>query len=249
VVGIVVHFIDAEYNLQTFLLSLPHISGRHTGVNQSELLKDIIQEFQIQDKIGFFVIDYAENNDACISDLAAEFGFSENARCRCMGHCFNLASRDLLFGTDPDGFKEDLDGKKEDAEDTMAMWLKKGSVGKLHNFVVWAMISPQRLERFYDQQKLQIIPNGTDEQKKALKTYDPVRDNKTRWNSSDAMIERGIQPRPSIDAMIDIEVEAYIKQLNSHHAPRTLREVGEGRQRKEAKASDRACDLQEQANY
>src|SRR4051794_26107464 len=145
--GIIVHFIDADYKLQTFLLSLPHISGCHTGVNQSELLKEIIQEFQIQDKIGFFVTDNAENNDTYISDLAVEFSFKkEDARCRCMGHCFNLVGRDLLFGDDPDRFEEDLDEKKEEAEDTMAMWLTKGPVGKLHNFVVWVMISPQRLE-------------------------------------------------------------------------------------------------------
>ena len=71
-VGIVVHFIDAKYKLRTFLLSLPHISGRHTGVNQSELLKEIIYEFGIGDKLGFFITDNADNNDTCIYDLAGE---------------------------------------------------------------------------------------------------------------------------------------------------------------------------------
>ena len=49
-----------------------------------------------------------------------------------------------------------------------------------------------------------------------MKTYDLIRDNKTRWNSSDAMIVRGFDLRNSIDSLIDAEILEYNKKYDAY---------------------------------
>ena len=78
--GIVVHFINQHGKLCTFLLSLPEVVGSHTGVNIAEGVVAIINEFGLQDLLGYFVLDNAENNDTAIAALADEFKFDAGER-------------------------------------------------------------------------------------------------------------------------------------------------------------------------
>ena len=143
-IGIVVHFLDADNRLRTFLLALPQQLGSHRGVNLAETVKDVLVEYGLEDKLGYFVADNAENNDTCLSELAEEYGFNkDHRRLRCMGHVINLVARMLLFGMDPDGFEEEHQPPKE-LKKELELWRKLGPVGKLHNIVVWVMRSTQR---------------------------------------------------------------------------------------------------------
>jgi hypothetical protein len=78
--GIVAHFIDKRGRLSIFLLSLPEIIGSHTGLNIAEGVTTIINEFGLKDRIGYFVLDNAENNDTAVAALAEEFGFDARER-------------------------------------------------------------------------------------------------------------------------------------------------------------------------
>jgi hypothetical protein len=78
--GIVVHFINQQGKLCTFLLSLPEVVGSHTGVNIAEGVAAIINEFGLKDRIGYFVLDNAENNDTAVTALADEFVFDAGER-------------------------------------------------------------------------------------------------------------------------------------------------------------------------
>src|SRR6267142_4510766 len=78
--GIIVHFIDKQGKLCTFLLSLPEIVGSHTGVHIAESVAAIIHEFNLMDRIGYFVLDNADNNDTAITALAEEFNFDAGER-------------------------------------------------------------------------------------------------------------------------------------------------------------------------
>jgi hypothetical protein len=73
--GIVVHFIDKHGKLRIFLLSLPEIVGSHSGLNIAESVSAIINEFGLENRIGYFVLDNADNNDTAIATLAEKFGF------------------------------------------------------------------------------------------------------------------------------------------------------------------------------
>lgn len=92
--GLTVHFLDDEGKFRTFLLGLPQIEGRHSGENLADRVS-------LEDRIGYFVTDNAENNDTCLEDLGTEFGFDkQHKRLRCCGHIINLVARSILFGTD-----------------------------------------------------------------------------------------------------------------------------------------------------
>jgi hypothetical protein len=78
--GTVVHFIDNEGKLCTFLLSLPELVGSHTGVNIAESVTTIIHDYKIGDRIGYFVLDNADNNDTAMTALAEKFEFDAKER-------------------------------------------------------------------------------------------------------------------------------------------------------------------------
>jgi hypothetical protein len=211
--GLAVHFLDDEGKFRTFLLGLPQIEGRHSGENLADRVSEIIHEYGFEDRIGYFVADNAESNDTCLEDLGTEFGFNkQHRRLRCCGHIINLVARSILFGTDADAFEDDCQAEKE-IQDEIKLWRSKGPIGKLHNIIHWVQRSGQRIEKLH---KLQLIEN-TALNLEDKTTYNVVTDNATRWNSSEAMMERGYQLRNALDSLVQAEVTEW----NNYVARRT----------------------------
>ncbi|KAM3448845.1 hypothetical protein NHJ6243_010059, partial [Beauveria neobassiana] len=123
--GLTVHFLDDEGKFRTFLLGLPRIEGRHSGENLADRVSEIIHEYNIEGRIGYFITDNAESNDTCLDHLAVELGFNkQQRRLRCSGHIINLVARSILFGTDADAFEEDCQAEKE-IQDDVRLWRAK----------------------------------------------------------------------------------------------------------------------------
>ncbi|KPA35365.1 transposase [Fusarium langsethiae] len=118
----------------------------------------------------------------------------------------------ILFGTDVDAFEEDCQADKE-IQDEVQLWRSKGPVGKLHNIIHWVQRSGQRIEKLH---KLQSIEN-TALSLEDKTTYDVITDNATRWNSSEAMMERGYLLRNALDSLVQAEVTEW----NQYVARRT----------------------------
>ncbi|OAR03118.1 hypothetical protein LLEC1_06175 [Akanthomyces lecanii] len=175
---------------RTFLLGLPRIEGRHSGENLADRVSEIIQEYNIEGRIAYFVTDNAESNDTCLDHLAVELGFDkQQRRLRCGGHIINLVARSILFGTDADAFEEDCQAEK-DIEDDVRLWRAK----------------------VYEHVAL-----GPDDHT----TYDVVTDNGTRWNSSEAMMERGRLLRNALDSLVQAEVtdwDQYVRRRTQNGA-------------------------------
>ncbi|KAL9563934.1 hypothetical protein ACKAV7_011969 [Fusarium commune] len=187
--GLTVHFLDDEGKFRTFLLGLPQIEGHHCGENLAGRVSEIIYEYGFEGRVGYFVTDNAESNDTCLKELATELGFNkQHHRLRCCGHIINLVARSILFGTDADAFKEDCQADKE-LQDEIRLWRAKGPIGKLHNI-------------------LQSIENTALGLEDRL-TYDVITDNATRWNSSEAMMDRGYQLRNPLDSLVQAEVTEW----------------------------------------
>ncbi|PNP55197.1 hypothetical protein FNYG_15548 [Fusarium nygamai] len=211
--GLAVHFLDDEGKFRTFLLGLPQIEGLHSGENLADRVSEIIHEYGFEDRIGYFVANNAESNDTCLEDLGTEFGFNkQHRRLRCCGHIINLVARSILFGTDADTFEDDCQAEKE-IQDEIKLWRSKGPIGKLHNITHWVQRSGQRIEKLH---KLQLIEN-TALNLEDKTTYNVVTDHATRWNSSEAMMERGYQLRNALDSLVQAEVTEW----NNYVARRT----------------------------
>lgn len=165
----------------------------------------MIKDFELQDKIGYFITDNATNNDSAIDVVLAYFYPKmtkiqrENRRLRCLGHVINLAAKAFLYGTEFDAFEKDIESMREQSDlvKELLLWRKRGPIGKLHNCVVYICRSPQRRERFKS------IRSITAEEGDLLyeQEFDHLAlkaDNATRWNSLYLMIERAIKLKDRI---------------------------------------------------
>ena len=212
--GIVAHFIGDTGNLLTFLLSLPELVGTHKGANIAECVGVILGEFGIQERVGYFVLDNARNNDTAMEALAEEFEFKvKERRLRCAGHIINLVARQILFGEDTDAFEIEASVAKDELSDLL-LWRKKGPVGRLHNVVKYIQDSDQRRKRF---ERIQLVELATveDDGKSREKTYQLIDDCNTRWNSSHDMIRRAIDLRNPIDAFLQTELSQWKNYWNN----------------------------------
>jgi hypothetical protein len=135
---------------KTVLLSLPRQKGRHCGHRISETVAEVIREFDIGNKLGYFITGNASNDATCLQFLGEEFNFSASERhVRCAGHVLNLVAKAVLFGSDVDAFESELQDLSLE-EQELGRWRKKGPTGKLHNVVKYITASPQRIETFED---------------------------------------------------------------------------------------------------
>jgi hypothetical protein len=190
-----------DFKLKKVVLGVPELADQHTGENIAAEIVDVIKEFEIQDKIGYMTLDNATNMDVAAREVGDALGFNGNQRrVRCMGHVINLVVKSLLFGKSDSDF-DDLvaDNATTNAKEAHDKWMKKGPVGKAHNFVVWVHRSDLLT---YQLRKLQAENPDFDEAGNAKQPVDVVVDNDTRWLSQYYMIKRLIRLRSWYDDII-----------------------------------------------
>ncbi|KAL1581732.1 hypothetical protein WHR41_09424 [Cladosporium halotolerans] len=201
--GLVAHFLDHSGAPRTVLLNLPRENGKHCGHNILEIVAEVIREFDIGSKLGYFVTGNASNNTTYLHFLGEEFGFGSAERhVRCAGHVLNPVAAAVLFWKDLDAFETKLQDLNVEEHELMK-WRKKGPAGKLHNVVRYITGSPQRIEAF---ENIQRRNNTGTEGGIVLKL---VKDNVTRWNSFDDCVERAIALRACIDDFIEEERDSW----------------------------------------
>jgi hypothetical protein len=65
-VGIVAHYLANNGDLRESVLAFRELEGQHTGNNQSRLVISVVEEYGIASKVGYFIMDNAENNETMI---------------------------------------------------------------------------------------------------------------------------------------------------------------------------------------
>ena len=68
--GIIAHYFAEDGQLRQSVLALRELEGQHTGRNQAELIMRVIKEFGIALKVGYFMMDNAENNETMMRALS-----------------------------------------------------------------------------------------------------------------------------------------------------------------------------------
>ena len=61
--GIVAHFTSENCQLQCLTLSLKELEGAHSGDNQAALILQSLNDFEIRNRLGYFMMDNASSND------------------------------------------------------------------------------------------------------------------------------------------------------------------------------------------
>jgi hypothetical protein len=202
--AVVAHYTNRQYQVQTRLLALRRLHGEHSGENQAGILIEVLKDFEITDRLGYFVTDNASNNDTTVNIVLQTFLPTltiiqrRQRRLRCWGHILNLAARAFLFGQNAEDFDKEILVNRTLAQEKAELqaWRKRGPIGKLHNVVVFIRRSPQRRETFMD------LAEAGDEFSDLML----VQDNATRWNSAYLMIDRALKKRANVEKFIENSV-------------------------------------------
>lgn len=155
--GIVAHYLDGKaWRNQSRLIALRKIDGAHSSENMAAYLSEVVNEYEIIGKIGFFTLDNAESKDSCLRNFlrTSDPTITDEAikahRIRCFGHVVNLVAKAFLFSKNVEAFEQEhlvnvaLAPQMQERE----AWRKHGAVGKLHNLATLIRRTPQRIELF-----------------------------------------------------------------------------------------------------
>lgn len=185
--GIIGHFADEYGKRYAITLGMKEVSGSHSGKNQAEVILRLLDDYEIRNRLGYFMMDNATSNDTLveiISTVLKEQGIEydpERHRLRCNGHIINLAVQDFLFKGDVDEFTKeatiDIVNSDTPTATQLSKWRRLGPIGKLHNIVTYIARSPQRVESF----------------KKISGGKMVHRDQATRWNSFYDMVDWALE--------------------------------------------------------
>lgn len=95
--AVTVHFIDKDFILNSLILDSVSFRDAHSGEQIASVLKNIVDEFGIKDKVLAVCTDNASNNDTFIQDLL-DNGYIKDKEChiRCFAHVLNLSAQDSL---------------------------------------------------------------------------------------------------------------------------------------------------------
>jgi hypothetical protein len=195
--AVVAHFCSGiSGKIESILIAFREIKGTHSGENIADTIQAVIEEYNIADKLGCFVLDNATNNDTCVAAIGREMKWTRkeclSRRLRCMGHIINLCAQAFVFGAESELFEATLDAYEKDlvSDQHAQLWKLRGPIGKLHYIVVYIRRTPQRMQAFAK-------GNGCNPAELA-----PLRDNSTRWNSVYRMIKRALELRAHIEFYI-----------------------------------------------
>jgi hypothetical protein len=92
--GVVAHYLDADWKLRTVLLVLPRMFGRYTGVSIAKQISELVTFFQLSSNFGYAIADNASENTTCLDHLLELLDIDmSKRRIMCMGHIINLMAQ------------------------------------------------------------------------------------------------------------------------------------------------------------
>ncbi|KAG7404489.1 putative AC transposase [Fusarium oxysporum f. sp. rapae] len=175
--GIVCFYVDKNGVPSKLVLGLPELKNCHSGGNIAAQILEILESYEILDRVGYITLDNAGNMDTAMEEIAEALGFDpKKRRVRCFGHVLNLVVKALLFGYKAEAFEAEIDGESSSGDAQHEIWRKKGPIGKLHNLVHWIHRSDKLTYRLRVLQE-EFFQHSDNPKIRARKPVDVVRDN------------------------------------------------------------------------
>lgn len=101
--AITCHWIDSSWELRDALLEFKHVPGHHTGVRLADEVFDILQKYNIVQKLYCITTDNASNNTTMMHSLSQRLREEEDYEwdpdqhhISCLNHIINLAVEDFI---------------------------------------------------------------------------------------------------------------------------------------------------------
>jgi hypothetical protein len=205
--GVVAHFANASGVICDLPIALPQLAGAHTGEAMAIVVAKTLEVYGITyDRLGYFVLDNASNNDTAVAKLGVQYHFNPiHRRLRCSPHTLNLIGQAIIFGTNRDAY--DNDATQHTVEEAhLQDWRQHGPLGVLVGLINHIK-TPQQYKLFRDFQQTANaqLPAGD-----RLRVLEPVKPVVTRWNSYYAAFQRATR----LQAAYNMYAEHHIYHTN-----------------------------------
>ncbi|KAG7408600.1 putative AC9 transposase [Fusarium oxysporum f. sp. rapae] len=178
VLGVAAHFINKSGLRRTAVLALREVEGEQSGENIADVLLQVIKDYKITDRVGYFMSDNASANDVCV-DFVPRAVYPrmsdkqrKRRRLRCFGHVVNLCAQAFLIGKDAENVCKGLDAAYREGD-----------------------MNPQRRQFFRP-----IVCEGELSEFDGLEL---VQSQQTRWNSDITSIGRALNVKERIQVFCD----------------------------------------------
>lgn len=99
-IAICAHFVESTGVLRKALLALPYLPGKHAGDKQVEVLWQVLKDYELLSRIGYYVGNNYGSNDKLLQRLSTRLKEekiearynAQQHRIRCHGHVLNIAA-------------------------------------------------------------------------------------------------------------------------------------------------------------
>jgi hypothetical protein len=215
--GFTIHYIDDDWRMKDGLLAFKYLKGEHDGLSLAKEMIEILEEFEIADRLLGVTADNASNNSTMMACLQAYYnskypnsGFSKDwNQIECMAHVLNLGAQQILKS-----FKVSVD--KETYEATSDSSDKMVSAVSRLAFLVRKIRKSPKLKRIFEK---------VCEEKK-IKYLVPIIDVSTRWNSTYDMLLRALEYKDVISTTFyRHEDNSFIKLLLTKEEWNTINQL------------------------
>jgi len=177
--AICAHFINEEYKLEHCLLGFWKVNSAKSGQLIAEITANVINDYEIGQNLGAFMMDNATDNNTMLKELATQFDINVGyLHLQCLGHIINLVIKALLFGKGISKLKRKLAGALYNK--AFKIWNGIGPIGKLHNICVYINHNSTKMTTFKECQE------------EDFQYYQLLTDGGVQWNSTEAMISHGM---------------------------------------------------------
>ena len=129
-IGIVLYFIDDDYQVRTILLGIRKVYKEHSNENVDYTVVNVIYKFQIESELDVFVLDNVDNNDTVVYYILNELelhDIHEKEYCRlcCLGHIINLVIQNFIFNQNSEKWLREhvVIEESTDIEDLQYSWM------------------------------------------------------------------------------------------------------------------------------
>ena len=156
VLTVIAHFVDENWERRHLQLSMCRLYGGHSGENVAAHILQILCDWGINDRIGYFITDNEASNGTAIDHIieVIEPTVKKTDRrrrwVRCLAHTLNLAAQAFLFGRDPELFVANVEGAElhNNMDELRMIWKDRAFIGKLTNIVGYIPRSPKQRAEF-----------------------------------------------------------------------------------------------------
>jgi hypothetical protein len=73
--GVVAHYTDNIFKNRIVMIALKRLHEAHSGENMGFLLIEIINDFDLKERLKYFIINNVSSNDTCVYHIFISFFF------------------------------------------------------------------------------------------------------------------------------------------------------------------------------